>query len=181
MRRNTSSHFGLFLAASALAFSLTGCSSPASREAMTPQDLTISKHFPYSLSVQTGGGAATGALDSSNIADADLKAAIEDAVVHSKLFKSIVQGAGGDYELSVRVTTLSKPIFGGTFTVDMETAWSLTKMADRSVALRKSVKSSGAATMGDAFAAVTRLRLAVEAAARDNISQGLKAIGELGL
>jgi hypothetical protein len=35
--------------------------------------------------------------------------------------------------------------------------------------------------MSDAFAAVTRLRLAVEAAARDNISQGLKAVSELDL
>jgi hypothetical protein len=120
-------------------------------------------------------------MDSSNIADADLKAAIEDAVVQNKLFKSIVQGAGGDYALSVRVTSLAKPIFGTTFTVEMETGWSLSRTADQSVVMRKSVKSSGTATMGDAFAAVTRLRLAVEAAARDNISQGLAAIAGLDL
>jgi hypothetical protein len=63
----------------------------------------------------------------------------------------------------------------------METGWSLTRLADRSVLMRKSVKSSGTASMSDAFAAVTRLRLAVEAAARDNISQGLKAVSELDL
>ena len=175
------SRLSLLLAASTLILALTGCASPASREAMTPQALDISKHFPHTLTVQTGGGATTGAMDSSNISDEDLKAAIEEAVIQSKLFTSIVQGKGGDYELSVRVTTLSKPIFGGTFTVDMETAWSLTKVADRSVALRKSVKSSGSATMSEAFAGVTRLRLAVEAAARANISQGLKAIAELNL
>lgn len=180
MRRPYARHLPL-LAAAFLALALTGCSSPASREAMTPQALTVSKHHPYSLSVQTGGGTETGALDSSNISDADFKAAIEDAVGQSKLFKSIVQGSGGDYELIVRVTSLSKPLFGATFTVEMETAWSLTKLTDRSVAMRKSVKSSGTATMGDAFAAVTRLRLAVEAAARDNISQGLKAVAEQNL
>ena len=60
----------------ALALVLAGCSSPANREAMTPQALTISKHFPYSLRVQTNGGSETGGLDSTNIADADLKAAI---------------------------------------------------------------------------------------------------------
>jgi hypothetical protein len=63
----------------------------------------------------------------------------------------------------------------------METAWSLTKTSDRSVALRKSVKSTGVATMGEAFAGVTRLRMAVEAATRNNIEQGLKAIAELNL
>lgn len=177
----TFARFSPLLAAGILALTLTGCSSPANRAAMTPQDVVVSKHHPYSLSVQTGGGADTGAMDSSNISDADFKAAIEDAVGQSKLFKSVVQGNGGDYELIVRVTSLSKPLFGATFTVEMETAWSLTKLSDRSVAMRKSVKSSGTATMGDAFAAVTRLRLAVEAAARDNISQGLKAVAEQNL
>lgn len=169
------------LAIAASILILGACASPADRSAMTPQNLIISKHHPYSLGVQTSGGAETGALDSSNIANADLKAAIELAVTQSQLFKRIVSGNDGDYELSVRVISLSKPLFGGTFTVDMETAWSLTKVSDRSVAMRKSVKSSGTATMSDAFAAVTRLRLAVEAASRNNIEQGIKAIAELNL
>ena len=177
----SATHPKAFLAITALALILGGCASPADRSAMTPQNLTVSKHYPYSLRVQTSGGAETGAMDSSNVSDADLKAAIEDAVVQSKLFKAIVQGSNGDYELSVRLTTLSKPVFGGTFTVDMETAWSLTKASDRSVVMRKSVKSSGVATMGDAFAGVTRLRMAVEAATRNNIEQGLKAVVELNL
>jgi hypothetical protein len=169
------------LAIAASILILGACASPADRSAMTPQNLIISKHHPYSLGVQTSGGAETGALDSSNIANADLKAAIELAVTQSQLFKRIVSGNDGDYELSVRVISLSKPLFGGTFTVDMETAWSLTKVSDRSVAMRKSVKSSGTATMSEAFAAVTRLRLAVEAASRNNIEQGIKAIAELNL
>ena len=168
-------------AIAALALFLGGCASPADRAAMTPKNIAVSKHHPYSLGVQTGGGAQTGAMDSSNISDADLKAAIEDAVSQSKLFKTIVQGSNGDYELSVRLTSLSKPLFGATFTVEMETAWSLTKTSDRTVVLRKSVKSSGVATMGEAFAGVTRLRMAVEAATRNNIEQGLKAIAELNL
>lgn len=171
----------LWLAIAAFSLILGGCASPADRSAMTPQNLTVSKHYPYSLNVQTSGGAQTGAAESSNIANADLKASIEDAVVQSKLFKSIVQSSNGDFELSVRIITLSKPLFGGTFTVEMETAWSLTKLSDHSVVMRKSVQSSGTATMGDAFAGVTRLRLALEAAARNNIEQGLKAIAELNL
>lgn len=160
---------------------LNGCASPVDRGAMVPGGFTASKHFPYSVSVRTGGGSATGAMDSSNIADADLQAAIEDAIRNSRLFTAIIQGSGGDYELGVNITQLNKPVFGATFTVQLETAWSLTKVADRSVVFRKAVQSSGTATMGDAFAGVTRLRLAVEAAARDNISQGLTAIAELNL
>ncbi|MBA3755112.1 MAG: hypothetical protein H0X02_02275 [Nitrosomonas sp.] len=63
----------------------------------------------------------------------------------------------------------------------METAWSLIKTADNSVVMRKSVKASGKANIGDAFVAAVRLRLAVENAARESISQGLHAIAELNL
>lgn len=170
-----------FLSAMAVAAFLAGCASPADRAAMTPQGMVVSKHFSNSLKVQTHGGSETSAGGSSNISDADLKAAIEDAVSQSKLFKSVVQGAGGDYELTVGVTTLSKPLFGATFTVEMETGWSLVKVADRSVVMRKAIQSTGVATMGEAFAGVARLRLAVEKAANENISKGLQAIAELNL
>jgi len=63
----------------------------------------------------------------------------------------------------------------------METAWSLQRTSDRSIVMRKAIQSSGTATMGDAFVGVTRLRLAVENAARENIKQGLKEIAELKL
>ena len=68
------------LAAVTLALILTACASPAKRDAMTPPDIATARHHPYTLHVQTGGGSDTGAMESSNIADADLKAAIEDAV-----------------------------------------------------------------------------------------------------
>jgi hypothetical protein len=157
---------------------LAACSTPAERAQMTPQTLDFGAQHPYSLKVQTSGGAQTGAMDSSNISDADLKAAIEEAVVTSKLFKAIVKGSDGDYELTVNITSLSKPVFGTTFTVELETAWTLTKVSDRSVVMRKAIQSTGKATMGDALVAVTRLRLAVEGAARDNINQGLVAIAK---
>jgi hypothetical protein len=178
---NLSTRYAVYLAAALLSFALIGCSTPATRGAMTPQGIEVSKHNAYSVHVQTNGGAETSAVSGSNISDADLKAAVEDAVVQSRVFKTIVQSAGGDYELSVRVVSLSKPLFGGTFTVEMETAWSLTKQADHTVMMRKSVKSSGKATMSDSLVGVSRLRMAVESAARDNISQGLKAVAELNL
>lgn len=178
----TSTKYGVFVAAVALVLVLAGCASPASREGMALQNPAFGKQFPYSVRVQTSGGADTGAVDTINISDADLKAAIEEAVVQSKLFAAVVQGKGGsDYELNVRVISLSKPLFGGTLTVEFEAAWSLTRVEGRSVVMRKSVKSSGSVTMGEAFAFVTRARLAVEAAARENISLGLKTISGLDL
>lgn len=160
---------------------LAGCASPANREAMVPQDLPVARTHPYIVSVQASGGADTGAMDSSNISDDDLKAAIEEAVTQNKVFRSVVQGKDGDYELSVRVTRLTKPLFGMTFTVEMEAAWSLTRVADRAVVMRKSINASGSAGAGDSLIGVKRLRLAVEAAARANIAEGLKALSALTL
>jgi hypothetical protein len=178
---NSMSRYSIFLVVVTFISVLTGCGSPAKREAMIPQGAAASKSHPYSVIVQTNGGSETGALESGNISDMDLKAAIEDAISQKRVFTKIVQGSGADYELSVRVINLSKPVFGTTFTVDMEAAWTLTKTADNSIMMQKSIKSTGKATMGDAFVAATRIRLAVENAARENIDQGLKAIMGLSL
>lgn len=120
-------------------------------------------------------------MDSSNIANADLKAAIESSITQSALFKSVLQEKGGDYELTVTVTQLSKPLFGASFTVTMEAGWVLVRASDKSIVLRQVVKSQHTATMGDALVGVERLRLAVEGAARSNIAQGMQAIAVLNL
>ena len=55
------------------------------------------------------------------------------------------------------------------------------KQADKSVVMKKTIKSSSTATFGDAAAAVTRIRLAVEGAAKKNIELGLQEISSLSL
>lgn len=161
---------------------LAGCAAPAGKQAMSPPDIqTAGKQHPGSVKVTASGGTDTGALDSSNIGNDDLRGAIEAAITRSKLFREVVQAAGGDYELSVTVIQLSKPIFGGTFTVDLEAGWSLVRVSDKRALWRQVIKTSGTATMSDAFVGVARLRLAVEAAARANIQQGLGAVAGLAL
>ena len=73
---------------------------------------------------------------------------------------------------------MDQPSFGLAFTVKMEAAWSL-KKADGTVVMQESIKSEGTASMSDAFAGVERLRMANEAAARNNIAAGLAKIGAL--
>ncbi len=160
---------------------LGGCASSADRQAMAAKDVSVARQHEHSVHVRTSGGSETGAMDSSNIADPDLKAAIEESIVQHKVFKTVVQGKDADYDLAVSIVSLNKPVFGLTFTVEMEASWVLVKQSDRSVALRQSVKSSHSAGFGDSAVGVTRLRMAVEGAARKNIEQGLKAISELSL
>ncbi|MBS0342467.1 MAG: hypothetical protein JSS56_18275 [Proteobacteria bacterium] len=180
MTRRMLRRIGVLCAFVGIAF-LAACASPADRTDMTPTAIEAARKFPYTLSVRTAGGNETSAMGSSEISNADLRAAIEGAVTRSSLFRQVVGDKSGDYELTVIVIQLTKPTFGGDFTVDMEATWTLLKTSDRSVAMRKSISSSHTATMNDAFVGVTRLRLAVEGAARDNIKSGLAQIAALNL
>lgn len=156
----TSTRYSLLVAAVLV---LGACAAPTHRQALTPAVAT-STHHPYTIQVKAG------SLASANIPNDDLKAAIEAAITQSKLFKAIVQSA--DYELSVTVTRVSLPAAGGTLNAEMEAVWLLTKVSDRSVAMRRSIRSTGAATTKDA---------AVERAASNNISNGMDVIAELKL
>jgi hypothetical protein len=158
---------------------LAGCAAPAMTENMAAAPIASSKKLPYSVSVDTRGGAATGAMDSSNVSNGDLKAAIETSIQQSNLFRSVVQGKTGDYELTVTVTQLTKPVFGASFTVTIETGWSLVRRSDQAVVLRKAVNSVHTAQMSDSIVGATRMRLAVEGAVRKNITEGLQAIAAL--
>jgi hypothetical protein len=169
------------MAIAAAVAGLAGCAAPAQQQNMAPEAIATTKKLPYTVSVEARGGADTGAMDSSNVSNADLKAAIESGITKSSLFKQVVQGRGGDYELSVSVTQLNKPVFGASFTVVLETGWTLVKSSDRSIVMRKVVKSQHTATMSDAFVGMTRLRLAVEGAVRNNIADGLQSIAALPL
>lgn len=160
---------------------LTGCASSANKEAMVASNVQIAKKHDRTVAVRTGGGSDTGAMDSSNISDPDFKAAIESSIIETKVFKSVVQGKDSDYDLAVSIIKLEKPAFGLTFTVNMEATWVLVKQSDKSVAMKKSIQSSSTATFGDSAVAITRLRLAVEGAAKQNIEQGLQAIAALSL
>lgn len=166
------------LAAMLAIISLAGCASPAGRESMSLPSFTTNKQFNKTVSVFVSGGSDTGAMESTNVSDEEFQAAIEDAINKSKLFKEITS-SNPDLNLEVSISSLSKPSFGFTFEVSMEAGWILSRKSDKSILMKKSIKSSGKATTSDAIIAVTRIRIAVERAAQNNISQGLSAISEI--
>ena len=168
-------------AALALVGALAGCASSADRSGMVAADVAVQTKHDRSVAVNTAGGAATGAMDSSNIEDADFKAAIEESIVANQVFKRVVAGKNADYELLVTIVSLDKPLMGLDMTVNLEATWVLVRQSDRSVALKKSIQTTHTATFSDASMGMTRLRLAVEGAARKNIEQGLAEIGKLTL
>ena len=72
---------------------LAGCAAPAHKENMVSAPVAATKKLPYTVNVSTRGGLETGLADSSNVSNADLKAAIESSIMSSQLFKQVVQGS----------------------------------------------------------------------------------------
>lgn len=160
---------------------ISGCSSPVSKEAIVVSQIAVSKHHDKSVSVVTQGGNETTAMDSTNISDEELAAAITESITRNKLFQKVIQGGQSDYRLNVSIINMSKPVFGLTFTVQMEAAWSLVNVKDNSVVMRETINSTHTTSFSEAFAAVTRLKLAVEGAVKENIRLGLTKISQLDL
>jgi hypothetical protein len=160
---------------------LTGCASPAVSKLMVAQDVEYAKVFPYSVAVNARGGGDTSAMGKPQISNEAFAQAIVDSINKSGPFLKVFRGKSSDYILNVTIIKIEQPLFGLSFSVEMETVWSLVRGDSKKILMRESLKSSYTATMGDAFVAVTRLRLATEGAARENIRLGLKKLSQLKL
>ena len=159
----------------------SGCSTPATSKSMVVSTFSLQKVFPYSVSVNVLGGKETSAMDKSQISNEAFMQAIADSLYKSGLFSKIIHGKNADYLLNVMIFNLAQPSFGFSFTVKMEAVWSLAHADSKKVLMRESVRSSFTATTGDAFAGVTRLRIATEGAAQENIRLGIKKLSQLNL
>ena len=160
---------------------LAGCASPARKEAIVVDEVFLDVTHPYSVSVSASGGGETESIGYTNISNADLAGAIEDSIARNRVFAEVVKNGQADYKLSVLLVSMSKPMFGMNFKIDMEMAWSLMNAKTGDAVWRESIRSSHTATFGDAFAAVTRIRIAIEEAAEENIRRGLRKISKLAL
>jgi uncharacterized protein YceK len=160
---------------------LSGCASHATKEAMTSDIVPGMQKHKYTVEINTQGRNETGALDLPSISKDDFASAIENSIIENGLFTKVIHGNGSDYKLNVSIVNMSTPMFGASMTASMEVAWSLQNTRSKHVAMRESIKSSYTAGAFSAFAAVTRIRYAVEGAARENIRLGLMAISKLQL
>jgi hypothetical protein len=161
---------------------LAGCATTtANHEQMTPLTFEPGIKHQKTVGVSVGGGKEQGDLGRTPISNAEFQKALIDSISKSQTFSQVVEGNNGDYLLTVVIFSLDQPAIGFSFTVRMEAGWTLKRAATGEIVWQEALKSEHTATPGDAFAAVTRLRLATEGAARNNISQGLAKISKLNL
>jgi hypothetical protein len=173
--------YSLFTLLFAFVALLAGCATPATYEGMVPVAFETAKKHPKTVSVSVTGGKETDSTGKPQISDATFAQALTEAITKSQTFSRVVQGKGGDYLLTVALFNMEQPSFGLSFMVKMEAGWTLKRTDSGATVWQESIKSEHTATTSDAFAAVTRLRLATEGAARNNIAQGLAKISKLNL
>lgn len=155
-----------------------GCASGAVSRNMVPKDLTVANKHPYSVRVNVEGGRETSAVGASQISSPDFRDAVVESLRAYGVFKSVLTEGNADYLLEAAILNLQQPTFGFGMTVTIETAWKLSSLVDGSTVMRENIVNSYTATVGDAFAGATRLQLANEGAARENIRDALKKISE---
>ncbi len=160
---------------------LGGCATATTSTGMVPTAFELARTHPQTVSVDVKGGQETETTGKPQISNATFQQALEESIAKSHTFSRAVKGTGADYVLSVVLFSVDQPTMGLDFTVKMEAGWTL-KRADTGVTVwQEAIRSVYTATTSDAFAAVKRLRLATEGAARNNIAEGLSKISKLNL
>jgi len=159
----------------------TGCSSATKAKNMAAGNLTLSKKFNETVAVQTGGGKPTDPMWTSQISDEALAEAISESLKSCGLFSAVVDLNQGDYLLNATIVSLDQPMIGFTMRVGVEIAWSLSPKGTGKPVWEKAIMTRAEKTVGDAFAGVTRLRIATEAAVQKNIGQALTELSRAEL
>ena len=119
-------------------------------------------------------------MGASQISDDAFGQALRDSIAKSGLFNK-VSAEGGRYRLTSFIGKVDQPMMGFSFTVKMEVSYTLKDTRSGATVWTKDVNSEYTAKTGEAFAAVERLRLANEGAARENIRQAITEMAALTL
>lgn len=161
---------------------LSGCTSPASQKGMVVSNIPdVHRHSSTVAIISQGNNVSAGSGKGIVISSVDFAEAIEESIIKNGLFTEVIHGKDADYTLYVTIVRTSIPSFGPPkSTVSIFAEWSLFDTGNH-VVMRETIKTSHTTTMGDAIVALTRFRLAVEGAVRENISLGLIAISKLNL
>jgi predicted component of type VI protein secretion system len=169
-----------FIAVGICASLLSGCATPAKPSAMVPTALAATKHHPGSVSVAVTGGKKTNPNWKSDVSSEDFSTALVTALNQSALFSSVVD-ANSDYRLEVQLVRVMPPTGEFTLSSTVVSEWQLIRVRDSAVVSDEYITTPFSATVGEAFAGMTRARKAVEGAARANIAEGIRRLSELNL
>ena len=159
---------------------LTGCATASKSDAMVAPAVAVTHTSSSDVSVAVSGGKETTKMGASQISDDAFAQALRDSITKAGLFKAVAD-TGGRYKLSAFIGKVDQPMMGFSMTVKMEVSYSLIDTASGKTVWTKNIASEHTAKPSEAFAGVTRLRLANEGAAKDNIQQALTELSTMQL
>lgn len=117
--------------------------------------------------INVSGGESTNPLWTSQVSNDDLKAALQQSLEAAGYMGS----SGPAMTVTANMIELNQPMMGLDLSVTSRIQYQVT--SNGRVVFNDTVAATGTATMGDAFAAVERLRLANEKSIKENIKQFL--------
>jgi hypothetical protein len=160
--------------------SLGGCASGSRPTAMVVQIAVPVHKSDSDVSVAVSGGKDTSKMGASQISDEAFAQALQDSITQSGLFTKVSSG-DARYRLTSFIGKVDQPMFGFSLTVKMEVSYTLKDARSGAIVWTQDINSEYTAKASAAFAAVERLRLANEGAARENIRMALTDMARLSL
>ncbi|HEV2443950.1 MAG TPA: hypothetical protein VGT07_15615 [Steroidobacteraceae bacterium] len=171
---------GVALALIAATALTAGCATASNPDDMVSTPATVVHRNTDSVSVAVTGGKETNPMWTSQISNDAYAKALSDSIQKSGLFGSVTDG-GANFKLNAFLGKVDQPLFGFAMTVKMEVTYTLIDTRSGKTVWQKDIASQYTAHPSDAFAGVTRLRLANEGAARANIQQAIAEMSTLSL
>ncbi|MCC5808263.1 MAG: hypothetical protein JJU00_18190 [Opitutales bacterium] len=162
-------------------FAFAGCSTPTQPAAMVVAPQAVLPGSSGTVAVTVSGGDETSATGTSQISDEDFRQALEQSIRDSRVFAGIEERSDARYQLDAHIGMLSQPMMGFSMTVSIEVNYRITDLREGTVVFEENIDTEHTTSAGAAFAAVTRIRMATEGAARENIAQFLEAVSAAGL
>lgn len=157
-----------------LALLTSACSTTPMAENMQVVDYRAATPYTGTLGLKVDGGWTM----QGQITHEAFAKAVETSLVSSKVFSGLVEIESAVYRLDVVLGDLRQPPGGFNMTTEMTVLWSLSRVDSGQTIWQQLVRSSHTATVGEAFAAVVRIRKSAEGAARKNIRQALDLLAQ---
>jgi hypothetical protein len=159
---------------------LYGCASGAKFENTAYTESSVLKYdeeLKNNIRVSSvDGGEKTNPLWTSEISNEAFKEAVKLSLSNQDLLAE-----NGEYQLKVKLLKVDQPLFGLDLEVTTNVNYVLTDTKTNKVVLNDVIVAPYTATMGDAFVAIKRLRLANEGSGRSNIEGFLEKLSALNI
>lgn len=158
-----------------------GCTSgPIKSQELIPGNYDMANKHPFTVSLHVDGGREFSPLKTPQISNEALMQALHQAIISADLFNEILE-SGEDYKLNLYIFKVTHPLAGSVMTARVEIGWTLTRRASMQIVWQESILTSDSASSDEVLNANSRLKMAIEKAARKNIQEGIRQISQLGL